>query len=138
MDDEKMFKNLSQQMLRSLGCEVEFVKDGTEAIEVYKRAMESGEAFDAVILDLTVRGGMGGKQTVLRLKEIAPEVKAIISSGYPNDPAMSDFREYGFVAALAKPYSKKDVSEALHKALEKENEWLCDEPPVHLRDEAFR
>lgn len=118
MDDEKMFKNLSQQMLRSLGCEVEFVKEGTEAIEVYKRAMESGEPFDAVILDLTVRGGMGGKQTILKLKEIAPEVKAVISSGYPNDPAMSDFREYGFIAALAKPYSKKDISEALHKALE--------------------
>lgn len=122
MDDEKMFKNLSQQMLRSLGFEVDFVKDGTEAIEVYKRAMDCGEPFDAVILDLTVRGGMGGKQAIRKLREIAPEVKAIISSGYTDDPVMSDFREYGFVAALAKPYSKKGLSEALYKALVEENE----------------
>jgi PAS domain S-box-containing protein len=122
MDDEKMFENLSQQMLRGLGFEVEFVKDGAEAIEVYKRAKDHGEPFDAVILDLTVRGGMGGKQVIRKLKEIAPEVRAIISSGYTDDPVMSDFREYGFVATLAKPYSKKDVSEALHKALVEENQ----------------
>lgn len=122
MDDEKMFENLSQQMLRGLGFEVEFVKDGAEAIEVYKRAMDCGEPFDAVILDLTVRGGMGGRQAIRKLKEIVPEVKAIISSGYADDPVMLNFKEYGFVTALAKPYSTKEVREALLKALGEEKQ----------------
>jgi len=75
----------------------------------------SNEPFGAVILDLTIKGGMGGEQTIRELLKIDPDVKAILSSGYFNDPVMADFHKYGFVGAMAKPYEKKNLKEALEK-----------------------
>jgi CheY-like chemotaxis protein len=115
MDDEEMIRNLSRQVLSRLGYEPELVKDGAEAIELYRKAMETGETFDAVILDLTIKGGMGGKDTVKALLELDPQVKAIVSSGYSNDPVMTNHRGYGFIGALPKPYTMKDLSDALNK-----------------------
>ena len=115
MDDEKMIRNIAKQMPKRFGYEAELAKDGVEAIELYKKAMDSGKPFDAVILDLTIKGGMGGKETVKRLMEIDSQVRAIVSSGYSNDPVMTDFRRYGFIGALPKPYTMKDLSEALDK-----------------------
>ena len=119
MDDEEMIRNLSRQVLSRLGYEPELVKDGAEAIELYRKAMETGEPFDAVILDLTVKGGMGGKDAVKALLELDPQVKAIVSSGYSNDPVMTNYRAYGFIGALPKPYSKKDLSDMLNQVLGK-------------------
>ncbi len=110
-------------MLERLGYEAELAKDGAEAIELYKRAMDAGEPFDAVILDLSVQGGLGGKQAIQKLQEMDGEVKAIVSSGYTDDPVMCNFRQYGFSAALNKTYLKKDMSEALDKVLVEENIW---------------
>ncbi len=121
MEDEETLRELSAKMLERLGYEAELAKDGTEAIELYKRAMDSGEPFDAVILDLSVQGGMGGKQAIQKLQEMDSEVKAIVSSGYTDDPVMCNFRQYGFSAALPKTYLKKDMSEALQKVLVEEN-----------------
>jgi len=115
MDDEEMIRILGRQMLSRFGYDTELAKDGGEAIELYKRAMDLGKSYDAVILDLTVKGGMGGKDAVKRLLEIDPQVKAIISSGYSNDPVMANFRKYGFFDALPKPYTLKDLSDALNK-----------------------
>jgi len=115
MDDEEMIRNISHQLLSRLGYEPESTQDGAEAIELYKNAMDSGRPFDAVILDLTVKVGMGGKKTVKKLLEIDPQVRAIISSGYLNDPVMHDFRKYGFTGALTKPYTIEDLSNALNK-----------------------
>jgi two-component system, cell cycle sensor histidine kinase and response regulator CckA len=96
MDDEEMVREVIGRMLASLGYEAEFARDGGEAIEMFVLAQGSGQAFAGVILDLTVPGAMGGKETMARLLEIDPQVKAVVSSGYSDDPIMADFQKYGF------------------------------------------
>ena len=91
MDDEASLRKMLGRMLKNLGYESEFAKDGAEAIEMYKAAKKSGKPYDAVILDLTIPGGMGGKEAIEKLLEIDPEVKAIVSSGYSNDPGSGEF-----------------------------------------------
>jgi PAS domain S-box-containing protein len=117
MDDEATISLTVARNLKNLKYEVETAKDGSEAIVLYKGAMESGEPFDAVIMDLTIPGGMGGKEAIKKLIEIDPEVRAIVSSGYNDDPVVSHFREYGFSGVLAKPYSIVEMSKALHAVL---------------------
>ena len=92
MDDEEAILDVTSEILKHLGYEVDTSHDGLEAVEKYRRAFASGQRFDAVIMDLTIPGGMGGKEAVKKLREIDPEVKAIVSSGYSNDPVMSEFR----------------------------------------------
>jgi len=115
MDDEVMTRNLASQILSKFGYDVEVAKDGVESIELYKKAMDSGKPFEVVILDLNVKDGMGGKKAVKNLLAIDHRVKAIVSSGYFNDPVMTDFRRYGFVGALPKPYTMKGLKDALDK-----------------------
>ncbi len=117
MDDEEMLRDLGQKMLERLGYKVETVKDGVEAIETYKKHMNSGEPFDAVILDLTIKGGMGGDQAIKELIKIDPDVKAIVCSGYFNDPVLANYEEHGFRGAMAKPYQKADLESVLKKVL---------------------
>ena len=81
--------------------------------------MDSAKPFEMVILDLTVKGGMGGKETVKKLSEINPQIKAMVSSGYSNDPVMTDFKKYGFIAALPKPYILKELRDILNRILKK-------------------
>ncbi|MBA7692471.1 Sensor histidine kinase RcsC [subsurface metagenome] len=113
MDDEEMVRKTAGRILKSIGYEVVFAQDGAEAIELYKKAMQTERPFDAVIIDLTVPGGMGAKESIKKLLEIDPGVKAIVSSGYSNDPVMANCREYGFYAAILKPYKLKELSEIL-------------------------
>jgi len=117
MDDEEMLRTLAQRMLERLEYKVETVKDGAEAIETYKKHMDSGEPFDGVILDLTIKGGMGGVQAIKELIKIDPGVKAIVCSGYFNDPVLANYEEHGFRGALAKPYQKADLESVLKKVL---------------------
>ncbi len=117
LEDEPMLGTLLKQMLKRFGREVELAIDGSEAIEFYKNAMDSEEPFDAVILDLTVKGGMGGKAAFLELRGMDPEIKAIVSSGYSNDPVMTDFKKYGFGDALLKPYSMEELRRTLNKVV---------------------
>ncbi len=118
LEDEPMLGTLVKQMLNRFGRRAEHAINGAEAIELYKNAMDSGERFDAVILDLTVKGGMGGKTAILKLLEMDPDTKAIVSSGYSNDPVMTDFKKYGFRAALLKPYSMEELRRTLDKVME--------------------
>ena len=118
MDDEEKIRNLANQVLSRLGYEPVLAADGAETIELYKIAIDSGKPFDAVILDLTIKEGAGGKEVIKQLMEINPDVKAIVSSGYFNDPVMTDFRKYDFIGALAKPYTIKDLSDSLNKVAE--------------------
>ena len=121
MDDEEMMRNLAPQMLNRLGYEVETVKGGFEAIEAYQKRIDAAEPFDAVILDLTIKGGMGGERAVQELLKIDPQVKAIVASGYFNDPVMKDFQDYGFKAAMPKPFVMKDLKEVIENALSAED-----------------
>ena len=118
MDDEELVRELASDMLTSLGYEVTTAIDGAEAIEIYRESIKSGNPFDAVIIDLTVPGGMGGRETIQRLAEIDPEVKAIVSSGYSNDHILANFGEYGFKGVVAKPYRTRELSEELHRVID--------------------
>jgi len=110
MDDEPMVRELSRSILNHLGYEVVETGDGKETLNRYLKAKDEEHPIDLIIMDLTIPGGMGGKETIIRLKEIDPEVKAIVSSGYSNDPIMADFRKYGFVDVLNKPYTVENLS----------------------------
>jgi PAS domain S-box-containing protein len=117
MDDEAMIREVCGHMLVRLGYEVESAQDGAEAIERYVAARAEGRPFDAVILDLTVPGGMGGREAVGRILEIDPRARLIVSSGYSNDPVTDDYRAYGFCAVMVKPYRVGDLGRALQDAL---------------------
>jgi len=115
MDDEEMVREVLGRVLARLGYEAEFARDGGEAIEMFVQAQGSGQAFAAVILDITVPGGMGGKETMARLLEIDPQIKAVVSSGYSDDPIMADFQKYGFSGVIAKPYKISELGKILHE-----------------------
>ena len=117
MDDEDMIRSIAGMMLMRLGYESEFSQEGAEAINIYRQAMNSQYPFDVVILDLSVKEGLGGLDTIKALKAIDPQVKAIISSGFSNDPVMIRFREYGFKGTLPKPYKVRDIEDELHKLM---------------------
>lgn len=117
MDDEEILREVTGQILEQMGYEVALSRDGVEAIELYKKAMESHRPFEVVIMDLTIPGGMGGKETLRRLLEINPRVKAIVSSGYSNDPIMAEYKQYGFSGVISKPYKIEELSQTLHKVI---------------------
>jgi len=106
MDDEIDIRNLIGDVLTHFGHTVEFASDGAAAIELYRSAMGSGQSFDVVIMDLTIPGGVGGKEAIKELRDMDPEVRAIVSSGYSNDPIMADFKSYGFKAGYEKRTSR--------------------------------
>ncbi len=103
MDDEEMVRMVTAEMLRSKGYTVVCTSDGVEAIHHYRKAMEAGTPFDLVLMDLTVHGGMGGQDTIKVLLEIDPKVKAVISSGYADDPVMAEYEKYGFLVCCTSP-----------------------------------
>ncbi|GAI87157.1 unnamed protein product, partial [marine sediment metagenome] len=107
-----------------LGYEVDFAKDGAEAIDLYEKAKQAAKPFDAIIMDLTVPGGMGGKEAIQKLIEIDPGAKAIVSSGYSNDPIMADHTKYGFCGVVAKPYQIKELGETLREVIRGEDSSL--------------
>ena len=117
MDDDEDIRNVTENILMELGYEVRCASDGAETIALYRDAFRSGRPFDAVIMDLTIPGGMGGKETIRQLLSIDPQVTAIVSSGYSNDPIMSDFKKYGFRGVAAKPYRIEKFSWVLHDVL---------------------
>jgi signal transduction histidine kinase/ActR/RegA family two-component response regulator len=119
MDDEGLIRLAVAQHIKNIKYEVETAKDGTEAIELYIKAMKSGKPFDIVIIDLTIPGGMGGKKAIQELLKIDPDVKSIVSSGYSNDPVMADFSKYGFSGVLAKPYEMYELDDVLREVMRK-------------------
>lgn len=118
MDDDFLVREMTSDILKSLEYEVESVKDGEEAIECYKKEKEAGRPFQVVIMDLTIPGGMGGKTAVKKLLEFDPEAKVIVSSGYSNDPVISNYKSYGFQEALSKPFNIKTLSNTISRLLD--------------------
>ncbi|MEJ2695603.1 MAG: response regulator [Candidatus Sulfobium sp.] len=117
MDDEEIVRTVLDRMLLQCGCESTFARDGSEMIDIYRRSMIRGRTFDAVIVDLVVSSGMGGREAVGKLLESDPEAKAIVSSGYSDDSIMSDFRQYGFKGVLPKPYRLSKLNRVLHEVI---------------------
>jgi len=117
MDDEEHIREILEDMLTDLGYTVQTAMDGTEAIELFNRAINEGNPFDIVLVDLTIPGGIGGKETLTRLLDLNPDVCVIASSGYSEDPVISTPLEFGFAASIRKPYRKAELVEALTKAL---------------------
>lgn len=121
MDDEEKILTAVGEMLECYGHQVVLTKDGTEVIECYQRAKKSGEPFDMVIMDLTIPGGMGGQAAIAHLRDIDPTVKAIVSSGYANDPIMADYERFGFCGVVTKPYKFDELNEVLNRVIERKN-----------------
>lgn len=115
MDDQEPLLNMAGRMLNILGYETTHTTDGSQAIEKYREAYLSQNPFDLVILDLTVPGGMGGAKTIPELIKIDPAVKAVVSSGYSNDPIMANYQEYGFCGVIPKPYTIPQLAELLNR-----------------------
>lgn len=119
MDDNTEVRTVLGRMLQHLGLEVSYADDGTIAMELYEEEMRQGKKFDIVICDLTIPGGMGGKETLGKLLEIDPEVKVVASSGYTDSPEMTDYKNLGFCGFIPKPYQLKDVGSVLKGMLKK-------------------
>jgi CheY-like chemotaxis protein len=113
MDDEGSLRETGAQLLRSLGYRVVVAREGKEAVELFAEARKKKRPFDLVILDLTVKGGMGGKDALASIYKKDNTVLAIASSGYSEDPIMADPRSYGFAASVRKPYRKEEIGEAV-------------------------
>lgn len=109
MDDEEIIRDVATEILKSIGFEVETATDGSEAIGMYKDAGERGEPFDAVIMDLTIPGGLGGKEAIKSILALDPAARVIVSSGFSNDPIMANFRKYGFSGIVTKPYNAAEL-----------------------------
>jgi two-component system cell cycle sensor histidine kinase/response regulator CckA len=116
MDDEEAIRRVAGRMLSLAGHETTFASDGAEAIRAYHAARQAGRPFDVVIFDLTVPGGMGGKDALEELRKTNPEVRAVASSGYSSDPVMANPAAYGFRSALTKPYDIPDLIRAVGEA----------------------
>jgi signal transduction histidine kinase/CheY-like chemotaxis protein len=117
MDDEEPIVQMASILLQRLGFEVEVSHDGAEAVQKFKAAHATGRPFDLVVMDLTVPGGMGGRETIGQLRLIDPGVKAVVSSGYSSDPVLANYRAYGFRGMVAKPYKIDDFTRVLREVM---------------------
>jgi len=115
LEDERIVRDVLLKMFTRIGCKCSFAENGVDAIYAYEKARESGFPFDMVVLDLTVPGGMGGQETMQRLTEVDPNVVAVVSSGYVNDPVIADCERFGFKATIIKPYSMQDLVRLLKR-----------------------
>jgi CheY-like chemotaxis protein len=118
MDDEETVREIAQELLEEIGYTVECVANGSDAVELYRKRKEEGSPYSVVILDLTVSGGMGGREALSKILEIDPNVKAVVSSGYSTDSAMANYQDYGFSAVLSKPYKLEEISSVMQELLQ--------------------
>jgi len=117
MDDDESVREIIAAMLEAAGFRTAFAVNGEEAVALYKAAYERGEPFSCVIMDLTVPGGIGAPEAVKKLKVVDPDVCAIVSTGYSEDPAVLHFEKYGFKGVLPKPFRSEDLEGVLTRAL---------------------
>ena len=120
MDDDEVVLKVAGNMLSHLGLKADFATHGEEVVNLYAQSMKAGQPYDLVIMDLTIPGKMGGREAIVLLKEIDPKVKAIVSSGYSNDPVMAHYSNYGFSGVVAKPYRMEDLKEAINSVFQQD------------------
>lgn len=125
MDDEAFIRELLKRLFGHFGYYTEFAEDGQEALDRYARALERGEPFDVVIMDLVIPGGMGGQEAVKKLLALDPGARVVVSSGYSNDPVMANFRRYGFCDAVAKPYKNDELRQVVSRLIGQRREPAC-------------
>lgn len=113
MDDEEMIGEIACQILEFIGFAAVWVTDGTDAIVEYKKQLEAGEPFTAVIMDLTIPGGMGGKEAITEILAIDKDAQVFVSSGYSTDPMMVNYKDYGFAGVLKKPFDLGAIQKTL-------------------------
>jgi signal transduction histidine kinase/ActR/RegA family two-component response regulator len=121
MDDEETIRRLGDRYLQKLGCSCTTVADGESCLEAYRKVMDTPDRFHVVILDLTIPGGMGGRECIEALLRIDPKVRAIVSSGYADDPVMANYRRHGFRAVVPKPYAVENIGRVIAKVLNAPN-----------------
>ena len=119
MDDDEMVCYVAGETLKRYGFQVDFAKDGSQAVALYRERQLAGDPFAAVILDLNIPGGMGGKEAMQQLLEINPAARGYVSSGRTDDPVMVNYRDFGFTGAIEKPYFylNKELMESFCQAL---------------------
>ena len=113
LEDEELVRNVTVRLITQLGYECDFAMDGETAIQRYLQSRSDGTPFDLVILDLTIRGGMGGEEVMRRLLEIDPQVRGIVASGYADSEVIAEYQRYGFLGAIVKPYNLHDLQAVL-------------------------
>jgi len=119
MDDEQIILDVTLEVLTFLGYDVSFARDGAEALDLYTKEKAAGHPFDIVILDLSIPNGIGGKDAIGHIRAFDPAVKAIVSTGYTNDPVVQNFEQYGFSGILSKPYKINDLKTVLEQLMQK-------------------
>ncbi len=117
MDDDPMIRKLMAKFLDSLGYDVDLAGDADETIARFEAARNEGKPYAAVVLDITIRGGPGGEEAIRQLRELDPDVKAIVASGHADKPLIANFRDYGFAGALTKPFTIEELSGALNQVI---------------------
>ena len=117
MDDEIQIRKVLGEMVETCGYHCQTAKDGQEALKVFNQAQQAGDPFSAVILDLTIPGGLGGKDVIMQLLDMDPQVRAIVVSGYSNDPVLANYQDYGFKGRVAKPFNLVDLSNVLNSVI---------------------
>jgi len=120
MDDDEVLRKLTSRKLLRMGFEIETAEEGDKAVTMYQAAMDTGKPYDVVILDLVIQDGLDGKGTIAKLLKIDPGVRAIVSSGFVSDPAMSTFWESGFIEILPKPYKTNELEQVIKTVLKKQ------------------
>jgi signal transduction histidine kinase/CheY-like chemotaxis protein len=120
VDDDPVIRNIVSEMMTDLGYEVQVAEEGSAAVDMYRQAIQTGARFDVVILDLTIPGGVGGRDAAAMLLEIDPDARCIVSSGYSNDPVMADYRNFGFLGIVSKPYRIESLVETVNSVLSQE------------------
>lgn len=118
MDDDEMICDVVSEILERTGFSVKTAFDGKKATQMYKQSMEANKPFDVVIMDLTIPGGIGGKEAIKDILDIDPEAKVIVSSGYADNPVMSNYAAYGFKGIISKPYTMNNLQKVLSKVLD--------------------
>jgi CheY-like chemotaxis protein len=118
MDDQEQILKMTERMLSKMGHTVVLAKDGKEALALYRNEFEKGAPFDLTIMDLTIPGGMGGREAVIEIHAVNPHARVLVSSGYSNDPVMANHADYGFSGAIVKPFQLNELKQILRKLID--------------------